>query len=109
MYEKNKPEQDDGVRENTRGKRTLISPSRKRLSNRLNGFCSLKKLRERKTWRTSRLGEYCMTDEGKCPRAEKGTGRNKALWQVKRQRQQRQEANQQEDVNQKQLHGTGTE
>lgn len=50
-----------------------------------------------------------MTDEGKCPRAEKGTGRNKALWQVKRQRQQRKEANQQEEVNQKQLHGTGTE
>ena len=45
----------------------------KRLSNRLNGFCSLKRLEERKTWGTSKKGERCVIEEGKCPHAEKGT------------------------------------
>ena len=58
--------------ENTRGQNPHAIKI-KHLSNRLSGSCSLKRLGERKTWGTTKTWEHSVTEEGKCPCAEKGT------------------------------------
>ena len=61
----------------------------KRLSNRLNGFCSLKRLEERKTWGISKEGRTLCDRGGETVLVQRRAPRNKALWQGKRQRQPR--------------------
>ena len=61
----------------------------KRLSNRLNGFYSLKRLEERKTWGTSKEGRMLCDRGGENVLVQRRAPRNKALWQGKRQRQPR--------------------